>query len=588
MSIYLSTIIFAIQCAKIIVSFMDKRAICIVCLCFLFFASCNREWNELHHARLEQWDTLLQKDPEAVSDSLATFRYEELSRDNRAYYGLLKTIADDKTYTDFTSDSLINDVEAYYRRHRPGSNDHIRALIYQAIIRTRIGHTDSTVWVPLKKAETHYLKLKKVPPTMGYMIYYHLGDVQYNNANYAKAGHYYIQTLQQAKQEKDFTHLFDAYLALCWNEMARKNIEKSGRYLDSVSLYVHNSPDNRFHLLNAQSYFAKMQKKYAKALELEKEQISLAPHVKAEINLYGIFYSVSDRFYRLNQLDSAMHYALQAIEHIDDSTYSLNYLLYENVADIAEKQQDFHMANRYRKKTFEMYQNTIEKHRDTQIKELEIKYNHAEMENKAMKTETRMRLVVGIVILLTVILFAVVFAFNRRRKILQLENKNKQTELLLAQQRTLEQERTVSIIIPYLSLYTSCQNKLKDFTYKTIEKKNASPETDKYNELLKSNREDFNKMTHQLFTDELLGNLLKTRKGLELFKHTDRVLLFMLAVGVNNSDIAGLLHSTSDNLKAKKSYLKKKIQNHIHCFDNPDYLLSLFISSGKSQEIDRK
>ncbi|MCB5252332.1 MAG: hypothetical protein LHW51_05070, partial [Candidatus Cloacimonetes bacterium] len=77
--------------------------------------------------RMSHWDSMLDHDPQLVADSLRTIDREELSRAGKAYYDLLKVISDDKTYVNFTSDSLINAVSDYYRSSNPEHNNFIRA-----------------------------------------------------------------------------------------------------------------------------------------------------------------------------------------------------------------------------------------------------------------------------------------------------------------------------------------------------------------------------------------------------------------------------------------------------------------------------
>ena len=74
----------------------------------VLFISCNERENGEIHKILTQWDNLLEKNPNAISDSLKTIDPQTLSRENRAYYNLLKTITDDKTYFEFKNDSLID------------------------------------------------------------------------------------------------------------------------------------------------------------------------------------------------------------------------------------------------------------------------------------------------------------------------------------------------------------------------------------------------------------------------------------------------------------------------------------------------
>ena len=121
----------------------------------MLLAACNRERNEAMLLHLQQLDTVLDDNPEAIKDSLLQINPADLSQSNKAYYNLLKTIADDKTYFNFTNDTLINDVEKQLHRHQKGSELHIRSLIYQGIVRYRMGITDSSTGRIRHKATKH-------------------------------------------------------------------------------------------------------------------------------------------------------------------------------------------------------------------------------------------------------------------------------------------------------------------------------------------------------------------------------------------------------------------------------------------------
>ncbi len=115
----------------------------------------------------------------------------------------------------------------------------------------------------------------------------------------------------------------------------------------------------------------------------------MIPYLKETPQLFRLYYSLSDAYTGNGQADSSMYYAKLAIEHITDSAYKLNYLLYDNVADIAERQNNLRLALEYRQKAFEAYEKSIDTRLDTQIQELEKRYNLAEAENKALKAQKR-------------------------------------------------------------------------------------------------------------------------------------------------------------------------------------------------------
>ena len=179
-------------------------------VCLLAVSSCQDRRDESLNHRLLEWDKMVDLAPQQVADSLRLLNSNTMSRGNKAYYNLLKVISDDKTYINFTSDSLINSVADYYRNHDPRNRNHIRALAYQGIVRTRMGVKDSTVFDPLKEAEKLLKAMPARDPSLGYLINYCLGNIHYNSRNYSTADDYFHRTLNFAQEEED------SRLSNCW------------------------------------------------------------------------------------------------------------------------------------------------------------------------------------------------------------------------------------------------------------------------------------------------------------------------------------------------------------------------------------
>lgn len=306
---------------------------------FLLLISCKPKDDGLLMQRMQRWDMALEANPEAVRDSLQSLNPAILTNENKAYYGLLKTISDDKTYAHFTSDALIKETEYYYRIHDASSNLHIRSLIYVSIVRNRIGITDSTTLIPLKEAETIFNNQDNQNPSIGYLLNFFLGSTHSANNNLTISLEYLKKSLQFAKTERNASHIFDSYLALFWNYMKQQEFIKGKEYLDSLEMMEVKNADEKYFLLNAQSSYYYTQQLYEKSIEKEKEQIKLAPFIKEKPEIFRIYYSISTLYQNLNQFDSAEVYSLKAIENIADTSYQLNYLLYENIADIAENKR---------------------------------------------------------------------------------------------------------------------------------------------------------------------------------------------------------------------------------------------------------
>ena len=532
----------------------------------VLFISCNERENGEIHKILTQWDNLLEKNPEAVSDSLKTINPQTLSRENRAYYNLLKTISDDKTYFEFRNDSLINRVVDYYHLHEPYSNNYIRALTYKGIVRTRMGITDSTVYEPLKKADHIFHTQKNPDPATGYILHYFMGNTHYYNGNFELAGKYFQESLHNAKLKNDSLHIFDAYLAIYWNKMAQSDFDTGKKYLDSLSFFFDKIPDKNYLILNAQSVYFEATKEFDKALDCDKKLLTLTKSQKEDIDFSSLYFAISTRYSTLNQLDSAMLYGQIAIESIVDENKKENYLFYDNVANIAEKQQNYSLANTYRQSAFTMYEKSVKDRLNTQVMELEKKYDLSEAENIALKSQQN-TLIIAIIALLLAMLATILIMLNvknRREakiKLMQLEH---EAETRAIETKLLEEEANKRDWL--IQLYGHISNRLTSLqeNFNTLSQRYVSSHPKIYenmHNILHTAESDLREMPKNLIPDEntfsLYTNL--SMEAAELFNANEKIMLMLLVCKADNRQISTFMNTSIESIRARKSQLKKKL-----------------------------
>lgn len=551
------SLFFEFRTMRIILTFLTL-------VLLLFATSCNKGGDEEMLTSLNAWDSMIDHYPQRVSDSLKSLNREELSRSGKAYYDLLKVISDDKTYVNFTSDSLINSVTDYYRKSEPENTNFIRALAYQGIVRTRMGVKDSTVYEPLREADK-LLEMQFVPdPSLGYMIHYFLGNIHYNNRNYPSASNYFQTTLQYARAENDSIHLFDAYLALYWNEMQQRQFNEGAAYLDSLSAFYGFLPGKDYFVLNAQSIYYDITGQPEMALEREKKQLELVKNQKEVIDLSRLYFVISDRYVGLNRLDSAMLYARMAIDQIGDSS-KLNYLYYHNIASIAEKIGDFPLSNHYLRQAMELHNQSLKERLDIQIAEMEKRYDLAEAENEVLRTREQISrtIILSLVIVLFLIFIAVYALWMRRNtqlRLLQTEHRVKQQQL---QADILKEEAGKRRWL--LNLYGNISDRLgflqNEFEllaerYISVNKKVHS----EMQRILKNTDTDLRDITKTLVPDDDTFSSYTGLTDQELFfSVNEKLLLMLLACDADNRQLATFLHTSVDSIRVRKSQLKKKM-----------------------------
>ena len=544
---------------------MSRKFSFCICLVICVVVACNRNEDKATHRRLSQWDAVLDSIPRQVADSLRLLDPHKLSRENRAYHNLLKVISDDKNYVDFTSDSLINATVAYYQRHRPTNENYMRALAYQGIVRTRMGINDTTVFEPLKEADRQFKQQLNPSPSTGYLIYYFLGNIHYNNVNYQVANNYFEQALHYAAQQNDSIHLFDTYLALYWNEMNQRNFETAKKYLNLISAFEKKWPEKDFLILNAKSIYYDTQGLYYNALQCEKEKLKLGGQQRVKVNLSRIYFSISDRYNSLNRLDSAMHYAQMAVKEMDNPDFRYNYLLYDNIANIAEKQHDYANADRNRKKSFDFYQQSVKERLNTQVMELEKKYDLSEAENAVLRSRQNTLLIAVFSLLLLVLLIGVVMINARSRKsarmkILKAEHEA-QKHALKADLLAEEARRRIWLIQLYGFIsdrLTSLQEKFEALSQRYVTSHPAVFKS--MNKILHETGAELRDISTTLTPDsETFYYNTHIRDDGDFFNDNEKLLLMLLTCKATNRQIATFMNTSVESIRARKSQLKKKM-----------------------------
>ena len=339
----------------------NKAAFLFVLFVVLVLVGCNSKRQQGYTTRLDLLDSLVEIQPRQVLDSLEELQLRKLSRFNSAYTHVLQTIAEDKTYTEFTSDSLMAASAATLKRYKnKAPRVYARSLMYLGLVRYRMGITDSTAYQPLKEATELFEGMTSPDITSEYLCNYYLGEIHDKNNNTALSESYNQLALRKAKQLNDTLYLFTCYRSLFWNQMKKPDYIKANLYLDTLSRFDMKDTYYFIDLLNMQVVYYQKTSNYLKALDTEKRLLKVKKANNQDISLSDS-YNMSNSYKKLGLLDSALYYSRSTVQSISDSNYRLNYLYYKNLAEISAKLQKWsESANAYRK-TYEFMDQTIEK-----------------------------------------------------------------------------------------------------------------------------------------------------------------------------------------------------------------------------------
>lgn len=528
-------------------------------------SSCKNADDKKLFDKLSSWDSLIDSIPYAISDSLRLVDYDNLDRSNRAYFNLLKVISDDKTYVNFTSDSTINSVADFYKGHDAQNSKYIRALAYQGIVRTRMGVKDSTVYEPLREASRLLQLIPEPDASLGYLVNYFLGNVHYNSRNYSSATQYFQKTLDFAYKENDSTHIFDTYLAFFWNEMLHENIESGKLYLDSLSAFYNYLPEKDYYILNTQSIYHDVVGKPQEALEREKEQLKLFNKQSENIDISRVYFNISRRYTGLEQLDSAMLYAQLSIDLIANPNFRQNHIYYQNIADIAEMQGDYLTANNYRKQAAELYKNSVQDRLDTQIAEIEKKYDLTESENKALLAhQQNMKIIIAALILIIILIIIIMYVYRIRRntkmKLLITENKLHRQELQaeLMKEEADKRKWLLKLYSNISSRLTFLQDEFEKLTQRYV---SSQPKVYKEMQTILANTDsELRDIGITLAPDEkTFYSYTQIKDNKDVLNSNEKLMLMLLSCDADNRQLATFLNTTIQSIRVRKSQLKKKL-----------------------------
>lgn len=349
----------------------------------------------------------------------------------------------------------------------------------------------------------------------------------------------------------------------------QRDMVHSKLYLDSLSSFYNILHQKQYLVLNAQSVYFEKIDELGKALECDKKLLALTISQKEDIDFSSLYYTISNRYSTLNQLDSAMLYAQVAIESIVDKNKKENYLFYNNVANIAEKQQNFSMANKYRKQAFELYEKSVKDRLNTQIMELEKKYDLSEAENIALKSQQN-TLIIALIALMLAMLASILIMLNiknrreARIKLMQLEH---EAETRAIETKLLEEEANKRDWL--IQLYGHISNRLTSLqeNFNTLSQRYVSSHPKVYESMyniLHTAESDLREMPKNLIPDEntftLYTNL--TKETAELFNTNEKILLMLLVCKADNRQISTFMNTSIESIRARKSQLKKKMIDH--------------------------
>nr|WP_321354499.1 hypothetical protein [uncultured Draconibacterium sp.] len=507
---------------------------------------------------LQKVETLLEQHPDSALVLLEEIPNPQSLKKSLYYqYFLLQIQAKDKSYRDITSDTLIFDIQKYYKKE----NDIEKAALasfYSGRIRQEQKQYEEALKIYLDAGK--YLNQSYDNNLKG-LVESSVGAVYY----------------EQLLTDKAIIHLKKAEKFFYTAENHRNEII-TGNLIGNCFL-MEEETDSAF------SYYFKALAS-ADSLGFEQEQVAILESLgvacretgdwpNAEKFLKETLYLTTDSieksrvlsnfaelFFQIGKLDSASHYIMQSLVFLPaekDNYLAAN--IYETWSAIYEKSENFKDALEKYKIYSDYLVLIFEENRDKDVMEVEKKYNFQLIvtQNKQLIIERQRILLFSILLLLFfIVLSFILYHYHKQNKRKLKETEQKVRKLNELARSFNEKENSLrNILVRHFDILKKAA--LLEGYLKEDEKRKGKLLLQKFNEVVygeKSFNWDLLYETLNSLSNNFFNRL--SNKFPQLDESEFRICC-LLAVDFSNTEIAIILNYSINTVQAKRSVIRKKL-----------------------------
>lgn len=369
---------------------------------------------------------LMEEKTDSIYTYLKTIDPDTLPDADKAHYILLCTEAEDKLYIKHTTDSLIAEARAYFKAH--SDIPHLAKAWY---LTGRI-HFDQKQW---KLAIQDFLEAKELTEhsdnyALRARIADHIGNLNWKNALYPKAQHYYKKAHQHYKHINDTSGMAHTLKEIGETYMANHQTDSAILfYKQSLSLAEHIDENKLLKdIHNRLGYMYKQTEQYQLAIFHFQKAIHYS-----DLSPYYIYNNLGALFIQTEQLDSARFYLEKALSATQITTQAITCYYLGELSHLEGKDEDAF----YYKKRSEVLEDSIKNQKQTNV----INQVQQEREQKNIQREYNKQLlkknlfIGGLIILICMVFFSlykVLSIYQEKIKTLlkTINDNNNQTKLL--------------------------------------------------------------------------------------------------------------------------------------------------------------
>lgn len=353
------------------------------------------------NGKLEEIDEILQYQPKRALDSLEQLSGLTLNMPDKAYYGLLLTIAYHKNHIPFTNDSLISESREWFVSKRDARNA-ARASFYHGLVLYLIASPDTLA--------SHYMhdallimegRKEAYDEKLIALANSYLGKINdYRSFNYSEAIRYYQNALDMEKCLDNPRNLILDYcdLLVCYVKSGQEQVANQTLIALDSTLAVH--PDIKFQRINNAKaiYYLHATSHLDSALFYTRLWTPPANESGAKLSLLAEIYDTS------GQLDSAISYEKKAYENKRNTDSLIHYAYLNLIADLYQRSGNADSAAHYALMAYRSLRDVMDERTEKRVLELEKQYDVSSREAALAKTRQQRNLLIVAVCALVLLL----------------------------------------------------------------------------------------------------------------------------------------------------------------------------------------
>lgn len=511
-----------------------KALLLSLALCLLF--SCRTGTPKLICHQLSLIEQTIDNNPKKALEALQQMANQHLSKKNKALYALLYTMAQDKSDTSFSNDSLISTAVDWFSRTTQYSR-YANSLLYNGIVRYHLNPLDTVAYHLLKQAEETLISHNIEDSHLEDLLYAYLCVINQYNEDFRTSLLYAQKEMDAAKRDGNSRNYIMSLSHVFFSHLALKDTLACEAVIDELQA-IKEIPEEDISLYTEINYLCSSN--LSPNTQTFKDIISKLLNNPFAKDSSRCFFLASTYYDKLNIVDSALFYGKLSVSK--DNNESINYFHYHNnLANLYSKKGDYFNATLHYKKALKLFITNYHLLSEKRVTELERQYETAYIRQETERVKNKAQWFgFGAIVCFLIITIVLLRNYYHRK---------------FAEEQAHRYSFIVNVINDTIGVFPDFVNKVNaiSFQYKAVDEKAFDDLQRAITAAKKNSRSVISLVANNPSFTSLYQNNMP--KGLS---DREKMILLFTDSGLTTEAIAHVLNISQSSVRAGRTAIKKK------------------------------